>query len=59
MSREHTYTTGSWENVTQEIKAHFGWSVLTEKSAYAIMQMYLKGVKVEDIIKTIGGEEVK
>ena len=55
MSREHTYTKGSWELVTQEIKAHFGWEVLTEKSAYAIMQMYLKGVKVEDMIKQLEG----
>ena len=57
MSREHTYSTGSWELVTREIKAHFGWSMLTEKSAYDIMQMYLKGVKVEDMIKQL--EEMK
>ena len=57
MSREHTYTKGSWELVTQEIKAHFGWEILTEKSAYDIMQMYLKGVKVEDMIKQL--EEMK
>jgi hypothetical protein len=59
MSREHTYTKGSWELVTQEIKAHFGWSVLTQESACAIMQMYLKGVKVENMIKQLEGEEVK
>jgi hypothetical protein len=53
MSREHTYTKGSWELVTQEIKAHFGWKTLTEKSAYIIMQMYLKGVKVENMIKQL------
>jgi hypothetical protein len=57
--KEHTYTKGSWELVTQEIKAHFGWEVLTEKSASAIMKMYLKGVKVENMIKQLEGEEVK
>jgi hypothetical protein len=55
--KEHIYTKGSWELVTQEIKAHFGWSVLTEKSAYAIMQMYLKGVKVENMIKQLEGKK--
>jgi hypothetical protein len=53
MSREHTYSAGSWELVTQEIKAHFGWEILTEESASAIMQMYLKGVKVENMIKQL------
>ena len=57
MSREHTYTKGSWELVTQEIKAHFGWEILTEKSASAIMQMYLKGVKVENMIKQLEGKK--
>jgi hypothetical protein len=55
--KEHTYTKGSWELVTREIKAHFGWSVLTQGSASAIMQMYLKGVKVQDMIKQL--EETK
>lgn len=57
MTKEHIYTKGSWELVTQEIKAHFGWEILTEESAYAIMQMYLKGVKVEDMIKQLEGKK--
>lgn len=55
--RTHEYTKGSWELVTQEIKAHFGWSILTEDSASAIMKMYLKGVKVEDMIKQLEGKK--
>jgi hypothetical protein len=57
--KTHEYTKGSWELVTQEIKDHFGWSVLTQGSASAIMKMYLKGVKVQDMIKQLEGEEVK
>ena len=55
MTKEYPYHKGSWQYVITEIKAHFGWGMLTEKSAYDIMQMYLKGVKVGDMIKQLEG----
>ena len=54
--KEHIYSEGSWESVTQAIKQHLEIECLTEPLAKRILQMYITGVKVEEIIKRIEGE---
>ena len=55
--KEHTYTKGSWELVTQEIKQSLGINCLTQSQASTIMSMYLKGTDVEKIIEILKGEK--
>ena len=55
--KEHQYTKGSWEIVTQEIKAHLGINCLTPELAKAILALYIKGVGVTEIIKQL--EEIQ
>ena len=48
--KEHIYEIGSWQNVTDTIKQHFEIECLTPDLSRETMRMYLKGVKVEDMI---------
>ena len=57
MTKEHTYTKGSWEIVTQEIKAHLGINCLTPELAKTILALYIRGVGVTEIIKQLEGTE--
>ena len=56
--KEYIYEIGSWQNVTDTIKQHFEIECLTPDLARETMRMYLKGVKVEDMIKQLK-EEMK
>lgn len=51
--KTHIYTKGSWQSVTDEIKEHFGWKVLTQESAKTILALYIKGVGVQKIIDVL------
>lgn len=51
--KEYIYEEGSWQNITDTIKQHFGWKTLTQSQAQAIMKLYLQGVAVEDMIKKL------
>lgn len=51
--KEHTYTKGSWELVTQEIKQAIGINCLTQSQASTIMSMYLKGTDVQKMIEIL------
>lgn len=53
MNREHTYSKGSWELVTQQIKEHFGINCLTHELAKTILALYIRGVGVEEIINVL------
>lgn len=53
MTKEHQYTSNSWQTVTDQIKAHLGIKILTEQLAIDIMGMYTQGMKTEDIIKKL------
>ena len=53
MTKEHQYTSNSWQMVTDQIKAHLGIKILTEQLAIDIMGMYTQGMKTEDIIKKL------
>lgn len=55
--KTHEYTKGSWELVTQEIKAHLGINCLTPELAKAILALYIKGVGVTEIINVLKGEK--
>jgi len=55
MSRDHQYTKGSWELVTQQIKEHFGINCLTPELAKTILTLYIRGVGVEEIINELEG----
>ena len=54
--KEYIYSEGSWENITRVIKQHFEIECLTPDLARETMRMYLKGVKVEDMIDRLEGE---
>lgn len=55
--KEHTYTKGSWELVTQEIKQALGINCLTPELAKAILALYIKGASVTEIINELKGEK--
>lgn len=55
--KEHTYTKGSWELVTKEIKQALGINCLTPELAKTILALYIKGVGVTEIIKQL--EEIQ
>lgn len=55
MNREHTYSKGSWELVTQEIKKSLGINCLTHELAKTILALYIRGVGVAEIINELEG----
>jgi hypothetical protein len=55
--KEHTYTKGSWQAVTDEIKKSLGINCLTQSQASTIMSMYLKGTDVQKMIEILKGEK--
>lgn len=55
--KEHTYTKGSWQAVTDEIKKSLGINCLTPELAKAILALYIKGVGVKEIINELKGEK--
>ena len=54
MTKEHTYTKGSWQAVTDEIKEHLGINCLTPELAKTILALYIRGASVPEIIKQLG-----
>ena len=55
--KEHHYTKGSWQAVTDEIKKSLGINCLTQQQASTIMSMYLKGTDVQKMIEILKGEK--
>lgn len=55
--KEHEYTKGSWQAVTDEIKKSLGINCLTQPQAKTILALYIRGVGVKEIIKQL--EETK
>ena len=56
--KEYIYSEGSWQGITDTIRKHFEIECLTPDLARETMRMYLKGVKVEHMIKQLK-EEMK
>jgi hypothetical protein len=55
--KEHHYTKGSWQAVTDEIKQAIGINCLTKAQASTIMSMYLTGTDVQKMIEILKGGE--
>ncbi len=55
--REHIYDLGSWWNICKEAKKALEIKDLTQSQCKRMMQMYLTGAGIEDIITEMKGEE--
>lgn len=51
--KTHQYLETSWQSITDQIKEHFGWDVLTQETAREIMRMYLKQTPLAEMIKRL------
>ena len=57
MTREVSYTPDSWESVTRFVKEALEIKSLTKSQSSTMMRLYVTGMRTDEIVNQMKGEE--